>query len=63
MVGLDRQEKGQGELSARTELESQFDIKVLSIISLDTLIDYIDSDRTLDASLSAMRDYRQVWGA
>ena len=50
---LDRQEKGQGELSARTELESQFDIKVLSIISLDTLIDYIDSDRTLDASLSA----------
>ena len=63
LVGLDRQEKGQGELSARTELESQFDIKVLSIISLDTLIDYIDSDRTLDASLSAMRDYRQVWGA
>ena len=63
LVGLDRQEKGQGELSARTELESQFNIKVLSIISLDTLIDYIDSDRTLDASLSAMRDYRQVWGA
>ena len=63
LIGLDRQEKGQGELSARTELESQFDIKVISIISLDTLIDYINSDRALDANLSAMRDYRQVWGA
>ena len=30
-LGSDRQEKGQGELSARTELESQFDIKVLQL--------------------------------
>ena len=38
LVGLDRQEKGNSELSAKTELEKDFGIHVSSIINLDVLI-------------------------
>ena len=40
LVGLDRQEKGNRELSAKTELEKDFGIHVSSIINLDALIEY-----------------------
>ena len=41
LVGLDRQEKGSGELSAKkTELEKDFGIHVSSIINSDGLIEY-----------------------
>ena len=40
LVGLDRQEKGKGDLSAKRELETAFEMQVVSIINLDTLISY-----------------------
>ena len=41
IVALDRQEKGQGELSAIQEIETDFDIPVLSIINLQQIMDYL----------------------
>ena len=40
LVGLDRQEKGKSNLSAKRELETAFKLQVVSIINLDTLISY-----------------------
>ena len=40
LVGLDRQEKGTGDLSAKAELEKDFDIHVSSIVNLEALIEY-----------------------
>ena len=36
LVGLDRQERGGGNLSARRELEEEYSMEVISIINLDT---------------------------
>ena len=40
LVGLDRQEKGTGDLSAKAELEKDFGIHVSSIVNLEALIEY-----------------------
>jgi orotate phosphoribosyltransferase len=38
IVGVDRQEKGQGSLTARAELEQNYNIKVLSLLTLDQIL-------------------------
>lgn len=63
LVGLDRQEKGQGNISARQELEEMFNINVLSIINLDTLISYSESNSDYEKHLSQLKSYRDEWGA
>ena len=40
IVGLDRQEKGMGDLSAKSELERDFGIIIESIVNLDALIQF-----------------------
>jgi orotate phosphoribosyltransferase len=42
-VGLDRQERGQGQFSAIQELEQEFGLQVISIINLQNLINYLQS--------------------
>ena len=44
IVGLDRQEKGTSNKSAKDQLESDFGISVQSIINLDTLISFTDNN-------------------
>ena len=63
LVGLDRQEKGQGNISARQELEEMFNMNVLSIINLDTLISYSESNPDYEKHLSQLKSYRDEWGA
>jgi orotate phosphoribosyltransferase len=63
LVGLDRQEKGSGDLSARRELEEEFDMKVISIINLDTLIAYSESNPGFENHLDRLQAYRNQWGA
>jgi orotate phosphoribosyltransferase len=63
LVGLDRQEKGGGDLSARRELEEKFDMKVISIINLDTLIAYSESTPGFETHLDRLQAYRNQWGA
>ena len=62
LIGLDRQEKGSFELSAKAELKKEFDIDIFSIINLDNLISYLD-DKNYQSQQKLMKEYRSEWGA
>ncbi|GAB3311935.1 orotate phosphoribosyltransferase [Haliea atlantica] len=62
-IGLDRQERGSGELSAIQEIEQAYRIPVLSIIDINHIIAWLEglgSDHASD--LAAMRAYRERYG-
>ena len=63
LVGLDRQEKGNGDLSAKTELEKDFGIHISSIINLDTLIEYSQQNQDFNSYVLELEQYRKSWGA
>ena len=63
LVGLDRQEKGSGDLSAKTELEKDFGIHVSSIINLDALIEYSNDNQNFRSYVMELEQYRSSWGA
>ncbi|QHJ12403.1 Orotate phosphoribosyltransferase [Paraglaciecola mesophila] len=66
LIALDRQEKGQGELSAIQEVERDFATKVVSIVSLADLIEYlqtqVESQPELAAHLVNIKQYRVDYG-
>ena len=59
-IALDRQEKGQGELSAIQELE-QSGISVVSIIRLEHILEYLQSSGS-DDERAAIERYRAQYG-
>jgi orotate phosphoribosyltransferase len=61
IVALDRQEKGNGELSAIQEVEKIFRISVLSIINLSHIIDYLKDSKNED-TLQRIEGYRSQYG-
>ena len=61
LVGLNRQEKGQGELSAIQELEQATGVPVVSIIALEHIVQYLMADGNNEV-LNKIRDYRQQYG-
>ncbi|MFL2840666.1 MAG: orotate phosphoribosyltransferase [Pseudohongiellaceae bacterium] len=65
VVALDRQEKGQSELSAIQEIEADYNIPVISIINLQQILDYLSlsEDRGLGDFLQPMQDYQESYGA
>ena len=63
LVGLDRQEKGKGDQSAKRELETAFEMQVVSIINLDTLISYSQDNAEYKKHLERLISYRDEWGA
>lgn len=62
MVALDRQERGNGELSAIQEVERDFNIPVVSIVSLNQILGFLEDDRELRKYLPAVQDYRDQYG-
>lgn len=62
IIALDRQEKGTGELSAIQEVEQQYAIPVLSIIKLEHLISYIESNAEFSSYLDKVKAYRDQYG-
>lgn len=66
LIALDRQEKGQGELSAIQEVERDFNTKVVSIITLGDLIRYLEQQvndqPALAEHLANIKQYRQDYG-
>ena len=63
IVGLDRQEKGNSEMSSSSELSTEFNIKVESIVNLDTLINFVANDLAYSEFLPNLNKYREEWGA
>ena len=61
-ISLDRQERGQGSLSAVQELKSSLGIPVISIIQLDDLIDTLDESKDYAEFLGPVVDYRRRYG-
>jgi orotate phosphoribosyltransferase len=64
LVGLDRQEKGTGDSSAKEELEKDFGIHVSSIVNLEALIAFSHSSmKIFILSHLSLKQYRNSWGA
>ena len=63
LVGLDRQEKGSGDLSAKTDIERDYGVHVLSIINLDDLIEYSYNNQNFRSNVLELEQYRKSWGA
>ncbi|MFZ3194018.1 MAG: orotate phosphoribosyltransferase [Moraxellaceae bacterium] len=61
LVALDRQERGQGELSAIQEVEKQFGIPVHALITMADLMAYLEQNNRTD-DLAKMQDYRTKYG-
>ena len=62
-VGLNRQERGEGERSAIQEVEEEYGVPVLSIIDMEHIIAYLeDADMGSADPLEAMKAYRARYG-
>ena len=61
VVGLNRQERGQGSKSAIQELKDECGIPVISIISLNNIVEYLEQEGD-PTFLTKVRDYRQTYG-
>lgn len=62
-IALDRQEKGEGELSAVQEVEQRHQIIVISIITLENMIEYLEKIPSMSENLGRIRQYRESYGA
>jgi len=61
-ISLDRQEKGQGELSAVQEVEKQFAVTVSSIVGLNDVIQHVSENIQDHAILDRIQSYRERYG-
>ena len=62
LIALNRQERGQGELSAIQEVERDFGMPVVSIVSLEQVLEYLAGDTELKQYLPAVQAYRAEYG-
>ncbi len=62
LIGLNRQEKGQGQISAIQEVEQTFGIPVISIISLNHIIDYLERQSGQESMVDKIKEYRATYG-
>ena len=61
VLALDRQERGQGALSAVQEIQTAFSIPVVRIITLGDIIEHMESAGRPD-DLAGLRNYRSRYG-
>lgn len=66
-LALDRQERGAGELSAVQEMERQYGLRTVSILTLGDLIEVLSAPAAeisgiTSAQLVALRKYREAYG-
>ena len=62
LIALDRQERGNGELSAIQEVESEFGIPVVSIIRLEQVLDYLKTNPEFSGHAEKVASYRERYG-
>jgi orotate phosphoribosyltransferase len=66
LIALDRQEKGQGELSAIQEVERDFGTQVVAIVTLGDVVTYLEeklsSQPELADNLASINQYRENYG-
>jgi len=62
VIALNRQEKGNGDLSAIQEVERDYGVPVVSIITLNDLMAYLQAKAGDETLLQRIADYRQQYG-
>lgn len=62
LIGLDRQERGKGELSAVQEVASEYGLAVTSIVALEHIVDYIRAGGKDSELLGRIEAYRARYG-
>ena len=60
VLALDRQERGQGPLSAVQEIQAAYSIPVIQIITLDHLIEYLEAGEQSE-ELASLRNHRRSY--
>ncbi|MGH8184860.1 MAG: orotate phosphoribosyltransferase [Rhodanobacteraceae bacterium] len=63
LVALDRQERGQGALSATQELQREQKVQTLAIVGLADLMEYAGARSELADQHARLEDYRRRYGA
>lgn len=62
LIALNRQERGQGNLSAIQEVERDYQCNVFSIINLSDLIQFISQNKHYQKYLPLMQEYHLAYG-
>lgn len=62
VIALDRMERGEGELSAAQEVQCNYGIPVVSIATLDDLLDYLQGEAEMVQNLATVQSYRDRYG-
>ncbi|TDO95880.1 orotate phosphoribosyltransferase [Marinomonas balearica] len=64
LIALDRQERGKGKLSAIQEVERDFNMPVISIVSLNDIMTYLEEQPSPEFAkhLEAIKAYRSEYG-
>ncbi len=62
LIALDRQEQGSNPISAIQEVSEQFSMPVLSIVSLEHIITFIETDQAYKENISAIKEYQKKYG-
>lgn len=61
-IALDRKERGQGTASAVQEVERMHGLRVASIVTLDTVVEYLSERHTARGDVEAIAAYRARYG-
>jgi len=61
LIALDRQEKGQNDISAIQEVTERFAMPVISIITLADIIEFLTADAS-SGQLDAIKEYQRLYG-
>ena len=62
LIALDRQERGQGELSAIQEVERDFATQVISIVTLADVVAYLSAQESNAEAVASINKYRENYG-
>jgi orotate phosphoribosyltransferase len=62
VIGLDRCERGDGELSAVQQVEQDWGLRVVSVVSLHDIISWVESNPAMAQHREALERYRQCYG-
>ncbi len=63
LIAIDRMEKGTGKMSAIEQVEKDYAMQVVSIISFDNVLEYLLEGDQQQEQVAAMVKYRQDFGA
>lgn len=62
IVALDRQEKGQGKLSAIQEIQATFGVPVKAIITFANIMEFVKNETRFSSFIQPMTVYREQYG-